>query len=540
MAKMKKAVGYIRVSTDMQVQEGYSLENQKLLIERECDYRGWELERIFKDEGISGASINERSGIRDLLRFVKVNQIDYVVIFKISRLSRSIADTINIVEQLKLYNCDILAIKDGIDTSTSMGIYFLTLGAIFAEMERENLRIQVKGGMEQKAREGEWNGGKPPLGYDLDMKNLIINKAEAEIVKTIFQSYLNGNGYKTIAENLNKQGYKTKRGNSFSITAVKDILRNPIYCGMIRWGYREDWGKKIGGKRKRKYSENPILQKGKHEAIISEETFHLVQEKIETNPRHHVKRFDGHHLLSGLLKCPHCGEYSMSIHRTTKNGKVYEYYVCNQYQNNKSCSGNGIRKEKIESEFLEVFQNKMNQPEIMNMMLSSLNNSDAQIKSIDKEISHLKKESSELLKKRDNLINLLAKGEVDQETNNLFMEKIGEFIKENASIEKKIRELENKKKKINESQLNIDEIKMLLENVGKVITLLDKPRQQSLIRKVVEKITVKDNHIHEIYFKFSKGLKIAIDENNDKSPSDFRVEEGTANRTINRGKNCCR
>ncbi|KAB2950713.1 hypothetical protein F9B85_14000 [Heliorestis acidaminivorans] len=176
--------------------------------------------------------------------------------------------------------------------------------------------------MTQKARQGEWVGGIPPLGYDLCDKKLVINEEEKKIVDFIFEKYLDKNGYLTIVDMLKEKGYKSKtyttkkgkvrQGRDFSANSVKEILKNPTYIGKIRWGYREDWGKKEeNGGRKRKYSEKPIFVEGKHKAIIDEDDFYKVQDMIENNPRSHVKRFNGNHLLSGLLRCPVC-EYGMS------------------------------------------------------------------------------------------------------------------------------------------------------------------------------------------------------------------------------------
>lgn len=328
MQKRKTAVGYIRVSTDEQVRDGYSLDNQEAVIRKKCNNEEWELLDIFHDKGISGALLEQRTGLNALLRFIKNAKVDYLIVFKLSRLSRRVEDISSLSKFLNDNDCYLISIEDGIDTSTPMGKYFMYFAGVFAEMERDNIIIQVKGGMSQKAREGEWNGGKPPLGYDLIDKKLVINDEQAEIVKLIFSEYLKGNGYKTIAAILNKRDFKTGTGSTFSGNSVKDILKNPTYAGKIRWGHRTDWGKRHeDNKRKRKYNEEPIISDGKHEAIIDPETFNRVQELIEGNPRRNMKRFNGNHLLSGLLRCPDC-DYGMSIQPVRKKGKTYEYYTC--------------------------------------------------------------------------------------------------------------------------------------------------------------------------------------------------------------------
>ncbi|MGY4797234.1 recombinase family protein [Lysinibacillus fusiformis] len=149
MEKKKVAIGYIRVSTEEQAKDGYSLDNLESVINKKCAYEGLELKRIFHDKGISGSSMDKREGIKDLLKYIKSNKVDYLVVYKVSRLSRKIADVVAIADHLEKVGVKLIAIEDNIDTSTPMGKYFLVLGAIFAEMERENIITQVKGGMEQ-------------------------------------------------------------------------------------------------------------------------------------------------------------------------------------------------------------------------------------------------------------------------------------------------------------------------------------------------------------------------------------------------------
>ena len=190
-----------------------------------------------------------------------------------------------------------------------------------------------------------------PLGYILINKELVINEAEAEIVKLIFTEYLKGDGYKTVAKTINEKGYRTRKGSTFSGTTVKGILTNPTYAGKIRWGKLKDWGKKnADGERKREYNNEMIIVEGIHEPIVELETFNKVIEILEGNPRHNVRQFTSNHILSGILRCPDCG-YGMSIQIAKSRGKTYSYYSCNQYANKKTCSPNLIPQETIENEF---------------------------------------------------------------------------------------------------------------------------------------------------------------------------------------------
>jgi len=535
MEKKKVAVGYIRVSTEEQAKDGYSLDNQGSVINKKCAYEGWEVKHIFHDKGISGASMDKRGGIKDLLKYIKSNKVDYLVVYKVSRLSRKIADVVAIADHLEKVGVKLIAIEDNIDTSTPMGKYFLVLGAIFAEMERENIITQVKGGMEQKAKLGEWNGGKPPLGYDLDNKKLKVNEEEAKIVKTIFTEYLKGNGYKAIASCLNEKGFKTKLDKLFSGNGVKEILKNPIYCGRVRWGYREDWGKlHEGNKRKRQYNDTPIISEGIHEAIIEKEIFDKVQSILKSNPRFHMKQFNGNHLLSGLIRCPDCG-YGMSMQNVKSKGKVYEYYTCNQYQAYKSCKPNSIKKSDIEEEFLTIFEAVINEPSTLTTILESLNNTGQQGKQIGLDIKRKEDEIKKLRSKESKLMDELLEGNDNYKAT--IRGKIQEISDDIVVLENDIKKLQTIIKKNAESKLDINEIRSLLQKAGKVIPLLDKPSQQALIRKLITSIKVKDKHIVEVHFSFQKGLKVDYTKELTEVPTDnqsFRVRSDTENRIISK------
>lgn len=519
MSDRKTAVGYIRVSTDEQAREGYSLENQKAEIERKCKYESWDLLKVFDDKGISGALLDQRDGLKAMLRFIKEHRVDYLVIYKLSRLSRKVADVVNIAEFLKGNETHLLAIGDGIDTSNPMGKYFLYLASIIADMERENIIVQVKGGMSQKAREGLWNGGKPPLGYDLLDKKLVVNNEEAETVKLIFSEYLKGNGYKTIAALLNERTIKTKTGSTFNGVGVKDILKNPTYIGKIRWGVRKDWGKlHEDNKRKRKYNDDPIISDGIHEPIIDEVVFNKVQELIEGNPRRNMKRFNGNHLLSGLLRCPVCN-YGMSYQPAARKGKTYGYYICNQYMNHKTCKPNGVRKDHIEEEFLTIFEKIINEPEFKETMKSALNNSSEQVKELDKSIERKGNEIKKFKLDQDKYVQELIRG--SEAFKEVMRTNIEKTINEISRLETDIMNLESEKRGLQDQQLDLDEVFELLEKAGKIIPLLEKEAQQSLVRKLISKIEIKDKHILEVHFSFQQS---------------FRIGGGKGNRIISRAK----
>lgn len=501
-----KAIGYVRVSTQEQAETGYSIDNQKFDIKKYCDFKGFELIDIFEDDGISGATIEERPSILAALRYIKENKVDYLIVWKLSRLSRKISDVAQISEFLKTNDTKFISIQDGIDTGTPMGEYFLILAGIFAQMERENLIVQVKGGMAEKARSGEFTGGAPNLGYDVIDKKLIINEEEAQIVRIIYNEYIKGNGFGAIVDILKGKDYKTKKGKDFSTNSVKDILKNPVYKGFIRWGYRVDWGKKdIDGHRHRKYNDDPVYVRGKHLAIIDENTFDTVQEMIKTNPRHHVKRFNGYHLLSGLLRCPDCG-YGMSYQPVQKKGKTYEYYSCNQYMNKKKCKANSIRKDQVEKEFFNVLDNIVNRGDFKKAMIRAAETSDTGIAEVNNKINKTQNELRKLEDNSNKLFGELLEG--NDKFKKLVREKIQENIDRSDELKRVILNYENKIKELQVKSLNTEEIIEVIEKTSKIIKKLDNEAQQRLIRKIISGIETKDRHIKAIQFSFGEVLEL--------------------------------
>ncbi|MEG1256256.1 recombinase family protein [Clostridium sp.] len=514
----RSAIIYTRVSTVEQASDGYSLANQSRECEEYCKMNNLEVIATFSDEGISGSSINKREGLKKALNLIKSNNVDYLIVWKLSRLSRSIGDISNIISLMEKRNTNLFSFKEKIDTGSAMGKPFIYISGIIAEIERDNTIVQVRAGMQQKALGGEWNGGKPPLGYNLEDKKLIVDKKESSIVEIIYKQYLANIGYKNIARYLNQNGHKTKKNNNFTGNAVKNILQNPIYAGKLRWGYRENWNtKNEEGHRSRRYNDNATIKDGIHEAIIDDSIFNKVQEMIKNNPRHHMRQFNGGHILSGLIRCPMCGG-NMSMQNTTVKGKTYKYYSCNAYANNKGCKANQISKESIEEEFLNILGQIMSEDSFKEKMLSSLKDIDGQVQSLNKSIKKDEVEIKKLEEKQHKLVMKLADAEdYISEPIKVSLKKLKGDIDQlcDSTLSKK-RKIEN----IKASNVTKGEIEEVLGNIDIIMKLMDKEVQNKLIRKLVNKIiTGKDKHITEIHFRFKEK---------------FIIKDGTVNRIISK------
>ena len=209
---MRKAYIYTRVSTAIQV-DGYSLEAQEKALEKFADAKDIQIVGRYKNEGKSGKDIENRPDFKRMLSDIENHKdnVDFVLVFKLSRFGRNTRDVLNSYDVLKNNGCNLLCSEEPIDTSSAVGEVILAILAAIAEMERENISIQTMAGRIQKASDGKWNGGFAPYGYSLEEGKLVINEEEAEIIRLIFDKYINtGMGYHGVAKWLEENGYKKK------------------------------------------------------------------------------------------------------------------------------------------------------------------------------------------------------------------------------------------------------------------------------------------------------------------------------------------
>ena len=187
----KKCVLYPRVSTEMQV-DGYSLEGQKNGLKRFADREEMEIVGIYEDAGKSGKSIEGRPAFKKMLSDIKNGlEIDYILVYKLSRFGRNAADILNSLEFVQSYGINLICIEEGIDSSQTSGKLLISVLSAVAEIERENIIEQTMNGRREKARQGGWNGGFAPYGYYLKDNQLLIEETEAEAIRIIFDKFAN-------------------------------------------------------------------------------------------------------------------------------------------------------------------------------------------------------------------------------------------------------------------------------------------------------------------------------------------------------------
>lgn len=282
-----RVFGYCRVSTASQT-EGYSLDEQKERIEAYCKALGWELVKVFVDGGESGAKI-DRPALQKMCERVK--EVNKVVVYKLDRLSRSQKDTLFLIEDVFLKNgVDFVSITENFDTSTPFGKAMVGILAVFAQLEREQIKERMTMGRIARAKEGKFCGqSRPAIGYDYIDGNLVVNENERIQVVAAYEMCLSGYSFHRIARELNAKGYSTRYGN-WKYTTLRDVLVNPVYIGKVSFS-----GEYFDGI---------------HEPILSEEVFYAAKAIAEKRSDELGRKRNigkAKSKLCGLLYCGQCG-----------------------------------------------------------------------------------------------------------------------------------------------------------------------------------------------------------------------------------------
>lgn len=228
---------YIRVSTQEQAREGISLAAQENLLREYCNMLKYDIYRVYMDDGYSAKNMN-RPALKAMIEDMKDQQFESVIVWKLSRISRSVFDLLTLLKEFDKYNVKFVSYSEQFDTNTAVGKLLLTVLASVAEFERETIADNVKTALTYRA-----NLGKPTatqvLGYSRHEETLTVIPSESKLVQEIFKEYLDCFNYSEVARRMNKKGYKGKRGRPFGSCTIKVIIKNPIYIGINRWDKKE-------------------------------------------------------------------------------------------------------------------------------------------------------------------------------------------------------------------------------------------------------------------------------------------------------------
>ncbi|MDH2882203.1 recombinase family protein [Bacillus cytotoxicus] len=496
--EIQKVAIYARVSTEEQASEGYSISAQLQTLRQYANLYNWEIVDEYVDEGISGKNITGRPAMQRLVADVEQEKFQAVLVWKISRLSRNMLDTLTLLDKFEDYGVKFISYSENFDTSSPIGRLVVQLMASIAEMERNTLSENVKLGMKQRALEGSWNGG-VIFGYDSIEKELVINKEEAEVVKQIFTLYTQGKGLKAIANQLNKNGYRTKRDRHFSINGVATILDNPVYNGKISWLKVENWDKK----RRRGRNDNPILVEGQHEAIINDELWSLVQSRRKSKS-FKQRQSNEPFLLSSIIRCPDCGQGmvpSITTYTLSDGTKrKHRYYVCSDFHNKGSaaCKANSVKAYDAENALFQRIESFLSNKQKFDETINSLTKTSIEtIKILKKELEETDLKLEETLALQNRYLEAFEQ--------NLFpvtvlQERLQKVAIEKSEIEQKRNKLITEISKSDTKVIPPELVHLLLEKFVEVYKSSTRDKQKQLLQLLVKQITVgrTNDHLRQI------------------------------------------
>ncbi|HYZ82395.1 MAG TPA: recombinase family protein [Solirubrobacteraceae bacterium] len=309
--KLRCAV-YTRKSSD----EGLDMEFNSLDAQREaCEAyiasqrpEGWVLVRDrYDDGGVSGGTL-ERPALKRLLADIEAGLVDVVVVYKLDRLSRSLMDFAKLVETMEAHDVTFVSVTQSFNTTTSMGRLTLNILLSFAQFEREVIGERIRDKMAASRKRGMWMGGFVPLGYDVRDRKLVVNEAEAALVRRIFQGFVEMESATRLVQVLRVEGATTKRGRTPTKSDVYRILSNRVYLGeAVHKG---------------------TAYPGEHQAIVTLAQWDTAHAILQVSPRIRRNRTSNQTpaLLRGLIFGSD-GRAMSPTHARGRRGQMYRYYV---------------------------------------------------------------------------------------------------------------------------------------------------------------------------------------------------------------------
>lgn len=472
---MNKVALYVRVSTTYQLEEGYSIEEQKAKLESYCDIKDWHIYKVYTDGGFSG-STTDRPALEQLIKDAQSKLFDTVLVYKLDRLSRSQKDTLYLIEDIFLKNnIEFVSLLENFDTSTPFGRAVIGLLSVFAQLEREQIKERMQLGKLGRAKSGKsmmWS--KTSYGYDYDKETgtLTVNEYEALAVKEIYSSYLAGMSITKLRDKINEE-YPKKP--AWSYRTIRGILANPVYCGLNQY-------------------KGQTFQ-GTHNAIVSLDDFEQTQRELAkrqqtakelSNPR----PFQAKYMLSGLVQCGYChAPLKVILGQIRKDGTRFKRYECYQrhprktrgvtvYNDNKKCNSGYYDMELLEHYVLTRIAQLQNDPDKIQELFSDDTSQSVDRKAIQKQIDSL---SLKLSKLNDLYLD-------DRITLDELRSKSADFIKQRTTLEDEIKKATSDKQAGQRQK-----IEKLLD--ASSVLEMSYDNQKVIVRELIDKVQVTSDKV---------------------------------------------
>ena len=501
---------------------------------------------IYEDEGFTGANI-KRPQFQQLLKDIKANKINVLICYRLDRISRNVSDFSNTLELLQKHSVDFISIKEQFDTKTPMGRAMVYIASVFAQLERETIAERVKDNMLELSKTGRWLGGQTPLGFkseeviqiDVNGKEHSFYKfvpIEEEIKKVnlLFSNYLAYGSIHKILKYCLTNKITGKNGGQLQSRTIIDTLKNPVYVKSDK--YVLDFLKQKGMTVVGEANGNGILYYNKidsrtnktrdtsewiaavslHKGIIDSKEWIAVQQSIEKNSNKASLRqgTSKKSLLSGVLKCAHCGApMRISYGRVRKDGTRYYYYMCTMkaHSGKSRCTNPNAKGPELEADIMEHLFNynestlkqkfiELSQQVKADEKLNLSQNIENTIKSKTNEVDILLSQ----LSKTNNII-----------TQELLLKKVDTISKEIELLEKNLLNSNNKLCENYLAQANINLVVDSFKEFNKLYSTIKEMniienadlnmQLRTLIERIVDKITY-DGNTQEVTIEINGGI----------------------------------
>lgn len=442
--------------------KGESIENQ---IEMCREYINFSLDDgtekeifVYEDEGFSAKNLN-RPQFRKMMSDLETLHFDYIVCYRLDRLSRNVSDFSGLIEKLERKNVHLICIKEHFDTSSPMGRAMMYITSVFAQLERETLAERVRDNMHMLARTGRWLGGTAPTGYDgLEVSEVIVDgkiktshklvfNDEIETVRLMYKTFLENPSVSGVSKKLIGENIKSKvNGKFFSLPGIRDILSNPVYCIADSDAYdyfsshgadicrdKNDWDGSFGvsAYNKRDYSKGAkrndisdwIISIGKHKGIVSGKNWVFIQNYFHDTGKEKIINTSDIGILSGLIYCTNCGE-KMFTKRRSADREKYSYICSSKLKGGTAlCSCKNLLGTQTDDLVVDFIKNKLDDFDLygeLKSKISEYENSDNQkeIKATEQKIKALETEIDILTERlTDSSLSPVAIKAVDEKLN---------------------------------------------------------------------------------------------------------------------------
>ena len=501
---------------------------------------------IYEDEGFSGGNLN-RPAFKEMMTAVKKRKHKAIIVYRLDRISRNISDFSGLIEELSYMNVAFISIREQFDTGSPMGRAMMYIASVFSQLERETIAERIRDNMHELAKTGRWLGGTTPTGYASEsVKSITVDgktkKAcklkiipqEIEIIKTIFDVFVETNSLTITEAELMRRRLFTKNNKHFTRFAIKAILQNPVYMIADEDAYRyfQEQGADLFSDREAFDGTYGIMaynrtdqEKGKttvylpidkwivsvggHKGVIPGKVWVQVQKSLEQNKSKSFRRPRSNEaLLTGLLFC-RCGSrmYPKMTQRMTADGKRIYTYVCKMKERSQKsvCDGKNVNGNTLDMAVVEQIKRlEEDRENFIRLLEQSRKFYTSNHDQYDTQLISLGQEQEEKTKKINGLVDFLT--EVgDGSAKSHIAKRIEELHRECEAINARIQELERLTSQQELSDVEFNMLRQLLSVFRDSIDEMSIEQKRAAIRTVVRKIVWDGTNVHVILFGAAEG-----------------------------------